>query len=59
MKNKLKGLVDGLTLFMLISIVFREFNELNYEAGVGWTVATLYFIITLMHKWSDHIKQAK
>ncbi len=56
MKNKLKGLVDGLTLFMLISIAFRNFNELNYEAGIGWAVATLYFVITLMHKWSDRIE---
>ena len=56
MKNKLKGLLDGLTLFMLISIVFREFNELNYEAGTGWAVTMLYFITTLMHKWGNRIE---
>ena len=30
---------------------YYQFNQMNFDAGAGWLVATLYFTTTTMYKF--------
>jgi hypothetical protein len=53
MKNKLLGFLDGIQLLILISIMINEGNNGNYTSVIGWFTATIYFLITAMHRFDN------